>query len=45
MIITYVSDNENKTIVTAVDISEWGAANKAVTAMKNSITVSQNVVL
>lgn len=45
LIITYVSDNENKTIVAAVDISEWGAANKAVTAMKNSITVSQNVVL
>ncbi|MBP0985370.1 MAG: hypothetical protein J6A19_16780 [Oscillospiraceae bacterium] len=45
LIITYVSDDENKTIVAAVDISEWGAANKAVNAMKKNITVSQNVVL
>ncbi len=45
LIITYVSDGENKTIVAAVDISDWGAANKAVTAMKKNITVSQNVVL
>ena len=45
LIITYVSGDENKTIVAAVDISEWGAANKAVNAMKKNITVSQNVVL
>ena len=45
LVITYVSNGENKTIVAAVAVSEWGAANKAVTAMKKKITVSQNVVL
>lgn len=45
LIITYVSGDENKTIVAAVDISEWGAANKAVNAIKKNITVSQNIVL